>query len=149
MSGGAEPPGRSRWTLLGRDGLPYRSATPGTLGGYRRGRTRIYGLLDCRSALRAIAAGGYVRHRVFFPDEGVAVAAGFRPCAVCLPEPYARWKNGTAAGGTGGEGAGGADLREPDVGEPFTPDRPDGRGVNRRNEALPKGSTPPRIVTGA
>lgn len=63
----------------------------GTLGGNRR--LRIYGRLDCPSALRAIARGGYVRHRVFFADEAEAVAAGYRPCAVCLPEEYRKWKN--------------------------------------------------------
>ena len=51
--------------------LPSRS--PGTIGGHRA--TRIYGRLDCPSALRAIANGGYVRHRVFFADEAIAVAA--------------------------------------------------------------------------
>ncbi|MFD7180436.1 hypothetical protein ACFV90_10520 [Streptomyces sp. NPDC059904] len=78
------------YTLLGRNGTPCPSATPGTLGGHRRGR--LYGRLDCPSALRAISRGHYVRHRVFFPDEATAVAAGFRPCAVCLPEEYARWR---------------------------------------------------------
>ena len=40
---------------------------------------KIYGRLDCPSALRAIAAGGYVASRVFFADELTAVAAGYRP----------------------------------------------------------------------
>ena len=62
----------------------------GTLGGDRR--TRIYGRLDCPSALRAIAKGGYVSHRVFFADEAAAVAAGYRPCAVCMPQRYRAWK---------------------------------------------------------
>ncbi|WP_157248076.1 Ada metal-binding domain-containing protein [Nonomuraea typhae] len=79
-----------RYVLLGADGRPYRSPVPGTLGGYRR--ARIYGRLDCPSALRAIAAGGYVRHRVFFPDATTARAAGYRPCAVCLPEEYRIWR---------------------------------------------------------
>ena len=60
------------------------------LGGHRRGR--IYGRLDCPAARRAIARGGYVSERVFFADETAAVAAGYRPCAVCLPERYTRWK---------------------------------------------------------
>ena len=77
-------------TLLDVDGRPYRSDVPGTLGGYRRGR--IYGRLDCPSALRAIARGHYVAHRVFFADEPTAVAAGYRPCAVCLPDRYAAWR---------------------------------------------------------
>lgn len=50
--------------------------------------------MDCRAALQAIARGGYVKYRVFFPDEGMARAAGYRPCAVCLPEKYAPWKKG-------------------------------------------------------
>jgi methylphosphotriester-DNA--protein-cysteine methyltransferase len=62
----------------------------GTMGGHRG--TKIYGRLDCPSALRAIAKGGYVRYRVFFADEGAAVAAGYRPCAVCMPERYRTWK---------------------------------------------------------
>jgi len=77
------------WTLVGTDGLPYASARPGTLGGHRRGR--IYGLLDCPSALRAIARGGYVADRVFFADEPAAVGAGYRPCAKCMPDAYAAW----------------------------------------------------------
>ncbi|HEY2100575.1 MAG TPA: hypothetical protein VGH72_29215, partial [Pseudonocardia sp.] len=52
------------------------------------------GRLDCRSALRALARGGYARHRVFFADEATAVAAGYRPCAVCLPARYRAWKAG-------------------------------------------------------
>jgi hypothetical protein len=78
------------FTLIGADGRPYPSTVPGILGGYRR--RRIYGRLDCPSALRAIAGGGYIRHRVFFADEETARAAGYRPCAVCLPETYARWQ---------------------------------------------------------
>jgi methylphosphotriester-DNA--protein-cysteine methyltransferase len=79
------------FTLIGPDGRSYRSAKPGSLGGHRR--SRIYGRLDCRAALQAIARGGYVQHRVFFLDEATAVAAGYRPCAVCLPQEYAAWKN--------------------------------------------------------
>ncbi len=78
------------WTLLGAGGQPYESPVPGTLGGHRR--THLYGRLDCRAARRAIACGGYVRHRVFFLTEADARAAGYRPCAVCLPQAYAAWK---------------------------------------------------------
>ena len=39
-----------------------------------------------------IARGGYVTQRVFFLSEGDARAAGYRPCAVCLPAAYASWK---------------------------------------------------------
>lgn len=84
------------WTLLGTDGKPFQSTAAGTLGG-NRGH-KLYGRLDCRAALQAIARGGYVKHRVFFFDEATATAAGYRPCAVCLPEKYAAWKAGQAAG---------------------------------------------------
>jgi len=66
------------------------SPVPGAFGGHRK--TLIYGRLDCRAALQAIARGGYVKQRVFFLDEAAAVSAGYRPCAVCMPERYARWK---------------------------------------------------------
>ena len=79
------------WTLLDTTGRPYASPRPGAVGGHRR--TRIYGRLDCPSALRAIARGGYVDHRVFFADEATAIAAGYRPCAVCLPDRYAVWRS--------------------------------------------------------
>jgi methylphosphotriester-DNA--protein-cysteine methyltransferase len=69
----------------------------GTLGGHRG--TRIYGRLDCPAALRAIARGGYVSQRVFFLDERQARAAGYRPCAVCLPEKYRNWKKKNARSG--------------------------------------------------
>ena len=81
------------YTLLGEDRRPYQSGTPGTLGGYRR--SKIYGRLDCPSALRAIALGGYVEHRVFFADEEVAIAAGYRPCGTCLRPKYRRWRADT------------------------------------------------------
>jgi methylated-DNA-[protein]-cysteine S-methyltransferase len=87
--------GRRTWTLVGGDGRPYESRTPGTLGGHRR--SKGYGRLDCRAALRWIAKGHYVKHRVFFADEATAVAAGYRPCAVCMPERYAEWRRQHAA----------------------------------------------------
>jgi methylphosphotriester-DNA--protein-cysteine methyltransferase len=79
------------YMLIGADGRPYRSTRPGTLGGHRR--MRIYGRLDCPSALRALDHGGYTRHRVFFADEAFAVAAGYRPCARCLPDRYRDWRD--------------------------------------------------------
>lgn len=86
------------YKLLGRDGREYISDTPGTLGGYRR--MKIYGRLDCASALRAIArgrpGGGYVQHRVFFADAETAIAAGYRPCAKCCPAEYQAWKTSAA-----------------------------------------------------
>lgn len=78
------------YTLLGPDGTPYRSATPGTLGGYQP--KKIYGRLDCPNALMWIAKGHYVKHRVFFADEATAIAAGHHPCARCMPAHYRAWK---------------------------------------------------------
>jgi methylphosphotriester-DNA--protein-cysteine methyltransferase len=83
------------YKLIGAEGQAVLSPVPGTLGGYRP--RRIYGRLDCPSALRAIAKGGYVKHRVFFTDEKTARAAGYRPCAKCMPEQYKRWKATTTA----------------------------------------------------
>ena len=78
------------YTLTGPDGRTDQSEQPGTLGGHRG--TKIYGRLDCRSAQRAIARGGYTNHRVFFADEAAALAAGYRPCARCLPDRYRDWQ---------------------------------------------------------
>ena len=75
---------------MGDDGKPYQSEDKGTLGGHRR--NKLFGRLDCPCALRAIAKGHYIKHRVFFIDEQTAITAGYRPCAVCLSEKYAIWK---------------------------------------------------------
>jgi hypothetical protein len=91
--GPASAPAPPEYTLLGTDRRAYRSAVPGQLGGHRR--SRIYGRLDCPSARRAIARGSYVAHRVFFADEPTAIAAGYRPCAVCLRGAYAAWLTST------------------------------------------------------
>ena len=68
----------------------YLSAAPGTLGGHKK--LKIYGKLDCPSATRYLAKGQYAKNRVFFIDEETAVAAGYRPCAVCMPVEYKKWK---------------------------------------------------------
>ena len=78
------------FTLIGANGKPYSSASRGTFGGHRD--SKLYGRLACRAALQAIARGGYVKHRVFFPDEATAIANGYRPCGVCMPNEYAAWK---------------------------------------------------------
>ncbi|MGH2458947.1 MAG: Ada metal-binding domain-containing protein [Chloroflexota bacterium] len=109
--------------LVGPDGEPYPSETPGEYGGYRPGK--IYGRLDCRTALRAIARGGYVKHRVFFADEATAIAAGYRPCARCLPEKYRAWK---ATRGTDDHAENLRDLESPYLldGEVINPGQPAG-----------------------
>lgn len=80
-----------KYKLLGRDGQEYLSDTKGQLGGNKR--LKIYGRLDCPSANRWIAKGYYVPDRVFFENEEVAISLGYRPCAVCMPVEYKKWKN--------------------------------------------------------
>jgi methylphosphotriester-DNA--protein-cysteine methyltransferase len=78
------------YRLIGPDGVEVVSPVKGTLGGHRR--NRIYGRLDCAGAQRWIARGHYVKQRVFFADEATAIAAGYRPCARCMPAEYAAWR---------------------------------------------------------
>ena len=89
--------GQRTWRLIGCDGTPYAGTSPGALGGHRG--TRIYGRLDCPAALRALSRGGYAAERVFFAREADAIAAGYRPCAVCLAGAYAIWKASARAHG--------------------------------------------------
>ena len=79
------------YRLVASDGREVLSETPGTLGGHRK--NKIYGRLDCPGALRWIAKGHYVKQRVFFADEETAIAAGYRPCANCMPDEYRAWKS--------------------------------------------------------
>lgn len=81
-----------KYKLIGRDGQPYLSTTPGAFGGHKK--LKIYGKLDCPSALRHISNGHYIQHRVFFANEEAAIAAGYRPCGVCMKEAYVQWKKG-------------------------------------------------------
>lgn len=78
------------YTLTNTHGEQYFSRIPGTLGGHRK--LRIYGRLDCPSALLHISKGNYIKHRVFFLNEEIAKAAGYRPCAKCMPVAYQKWK---------------------------------------------------------
>ena len=80
---------RTAYHLLGADGVVRDSATRGLLGGNRR--LKIYGRLDCQSARRALARG-YAKRRVSFADEPTAIAAGYRPCGICMRTQYQRWK---------------------------------------------------------
>ena len=71
------------FTLTGPEARGYLSPMPGTLGGHRR--SKVYGRFDCKTAARYLARGTYQKNRVFFADEASAIAAGFRPCSICLP----------------------------------------------------------------
>ena len=77
--------------LIDCNGKKYDSTEPGKFGGHNK--LKIYGRLDCPSALRYIEKGQYVQHRVFFKDEETAIAAGYRPCGVCMKQAYIKWKN--------------------------------------------------------
>ena len=81
------------YRLVDSSGKEYESKVPGNFGGHKR--LKIYGRLDCKSAARYIEKGQYVQHRVFFANEEIAIKAGDRPCAKCLPEEYKEWKNRT------------------------------------------------------
>lgn len=83
------------YKLIGADGKEYPSEEKGTLGGYKR--MKIYGRLDCPSALRYIEKGQYIKHRVFFKDEATALKAGYRPCGVCMKEQYKEYKQNPEA----------------------------------------------------
>ena len=63
-----------KYKLIGRDGKEYISDIPGTLGGNKK--LKIYGRLDCPSALRWIKKGYYTQNRVFFESEEIAKEAG-------------------------------------------------------------------------
>ena len=57
------------YKLLGVDGKEYLSETPGTFGG--NGRLKIYGRLDCPSALSTIRRfPGTYEKRLFVCDSG-------------------------------------------------------------------------------
>jgi len=81
--------GKKDYKILTLDGIVL-SKIPGTLGGNKR--LRIYGKLDCKSALNWIKKGYYVETRVFFENEEIAKQLGYRPCGVCMKKEYKMWK---------------------------------------------------------
>ncbi len=82
--------GTKQYKIMGEDSIEYFSKIPGTFGGNRK--LKIYGKLDCISALRWIKKGYYIENRVFFSDEYSAIRAGYRPCSICMPNEYRKWK---------------------------------------------------------
>lgn len=52
------------YKLIGPNGKEFLSEEKGTLEGHKK--LKIYGRLDCPSALRYIGKGDYVQYRVFF-----------------------------------------------------------------------------------
>lgn len=79
-----------KYKLINSNGVEYESEKPGSLGGNKK--LKIYGRLDCCSAKRWIDKGYYIGNRVFFENEETAIAAGYRPCAICMPQEYKIWK---------------------------------------------------------
>jgi 2-polyprenyl-3-methyl-5-hydroxy-6-metoxy-1,4-benzoquinol methylase len=82
---------KKAYKLKDKDNKTYASETKGTFGGHRK--LKIYGRLNCPSALSFIAKGQYTKQRVFFKDEQTAIQAGYRPCAKCMKKEYNTWKN--------------------------------------------------------
>lgn len=83
--------GSKEYKLLDENGNFILSKVPGTIGGHKK--LKIYGKMDCPSALYYIKKGEYVKNRVFFLDEETAIKNGYRPCAKCLKKEYLIWKN--------------------------------------------------------
>lgn len=71
--------------LVLKDGKPIRSRTPGRFAGWKRGK--IFGRLTCRSGMRM-----HPENRVFFLTWEDALAAGYRPCKRCRPDPDDRYR---------------------------------------------------------
>ena len=78
------------YILTNEKNKQYLSSVPGTICGHKK--LKIYGRLDCPSAQKHLAKGQYAKNRVFFLDEKTAIKAGYRPCAICMPEEYKKWK---------------------------------------------------------
>ena len=81
--------GKKEYKLLDINGY-YFSKIPGTLGGNKK--LKIYGKLNCKSALNWISKGKYINNRVFFENEDKAIKAGYRPCGICMRKEYKVWK---------------------------------------------------------
>ena len=81
--------GKKDYKLLTKSGIVL-SKIPGTMGGNKK--LKIYGKLDCQSALNWLKKGYYVDNRVFFESEEVAQELGYRPCGVCMKKEYKIWK---------------------------------------------------------
>lgn len=85
-----------KYHLRGPNGLDYLSETPGKIGGHSK--LKVYGRLDCPSALRHLEKGQYAKNRIFFANEHDAISNGYRPCGICMAARYKRWKAGGKPG---------------------------------------------------
>lgn len=82
--------GEKIYKLTNSENKEIQSKIPGTIAGNKR--LKIYGRLDCPSALRHIKNGYYIKNRVFFENEQIAIEAGYRPCGICMKNEYKKWK---------------------------------------------------------
>lgn len=76
------------YRLTRADGSVVDSGEPGRFAGITS--TRVFGRLTCPSGKRARPA-----NRVFFGTWDDAVAAGFRPCKRCRPDPADAYERDT------------------------------------------------------
>lgn len=83
--------GSKEYKLIDEFGQTYLSKIPGSIGGHKK--LKIYGKMDCKSALSWIEKGHYINNRVFFENEFIAIKNGYRPCAKCMKKEYNEWKN--------------------------------------------------------
>ena len=83
--------GKKSYSLTNENNEQYESKIPGTIGG--NSKLKIYGKLDCSSAISWIKKGYYVDYRVFFDSEETAIKAGYRPCGKCMKIKYKEWKD--------------------------------------------------------
>ena len=82
--------GTKKYILLDVNGQ-YFSKVPGICGGNKK--LKVYGRLDCPSALRYLEKGYYSDNRVFFESVEIANKLGYRPCAKCMRKEYEKWKD--------------------------------------------------------
>lgn len=66
------------------NGNTYLNNNPGLPDGNKK--------LNCPSAKKWIEKSYYVNNKVFFENENIAISAGYRPCAICIPDKYKIWK---------------------------------------------------------
>ncbi len=81
----------SEFSITDSNNQQFLSKIKGNWGGHKL--LKIFGKLNCPSALYWIDKGHYTKHRVFFHNVKNAMQAGYRPCAKCLPEAYSAWKS--------------------------------------------------------
>jgi len=82
--------GSYEYKLRDKNNEEYISKIPGTIGGNKK--LKIYGKLDCPSALSYLEKGMYEKNRVFFENVETAIEAGYRPCGICMKEKYKEYK---------------------------------------------------------